>query len=47
VSIEDGVIFVDSSPDANIGDAPDIDPDALGAGEGTPAADDSAGAKPQ
>jgi len=47
VSIEDGVIFVDSSPDANIGDAPDIDPDAAGAGEGAPAADDSAGAKPQ
>jgi hypothetical protein len=47
VSIEDGVIFVDSSPDANIGDAPDIDPDAPGAGEGPPAGDDSAGAKKQ
>ena len=46
VSIEDGVIFVDSSPDADIGDAPDIDPDASGAGEGAPAADDSASAKP-
>jgi len=38
VSIEDGVIFVDSSPDANAEDAPDIDPDA------TPADDDSQGA---
>jgi hypothetical protein len=55
VSIEDGVIFVDSSPDANIEDAPDIDPDAPGAGEGaqggdgapeSPAPDDSASAKP-
>ena len=52
VSIEDGVIFVDSSPDADIGDAPDIDPDAPGAGEGAqgaesaPAPDDSASAKP-
>jgi hypothetical protein len=46
VSIEDGVIFVDSSPDADIGDSPDIDPDAPGADEGAPAADDSASAKP-
>jgi hypothetical protein len=51
VSIEDGVIFVDSSPDADIGDAPDIDPDAPGAGEGGQdaggaAAPDDTSAKP-
>ena len=40
VSIEDGVIFVDSSPDANDDDVPDIDPDAPGPSEpGTQAGD--------
>jgi len=28
VSIEDGVLFVDHSPDADVKDIPDIDPDA-------------------
>jgi hypothetical protein len=35
VSIEDGAIFVDASPDADDNDAPDIDPDAAGADEGS------------
>ncbi len=40
VSIEDGVIFVDASPDANDDDVPDIDPDAPGPSEpGTQAGD--------
>jgi hypothetical protein len=28
VSIEDGVIFVDHSPDSDVGDVPDTDPGA-------------------
>jgi hypothetical protein len=43
VSIEDGVIFVDSSPDADDEDIPDIDPDAEPAaaapGDATPPAE--------
>jgi hypothetical protein len=41
VSIEDGVIFVDSSPDADEQDLPDVDPDAPDAaapGDATPPA---------
>ncbi len=41
VSIEDGVIFVDSSPDADEQDLPDVDPDAPDAaapGDATPLA---------
>lgn len=38
VSIEDGVIFVDSSPDADDQDLPDVDPDAAAPGDATPPA---------
>jgi len=44
VSIEDGVIFVDSSPDANDEDLPDIDPDAPAA---EPSGDAAKPAAPQ
>lgn len=46
VSIEGGVIFVDSSPDADDEDLPDIDPDAdteaSGPGNATPPSDSAA-----
>jgi hypothetical protein len=44
VSIEGGVIFVDSSPDADDEDLPDVDPDAdtQAAGPGNTAPSDSA-----
>ncbi len=47
VSIEDGVIFVDSSPDADDQDIPDVDPDAEQPGDsGAPAGDKPAEATP-
>jgi hypothetical protein len=47
VSIEDGVIFVDSSPDADDQDIPDIDPDSeQPADSGAPAGDKPAEATP-